>query len=174
MNGAGVAKVNGTELYYEVRGAGPPILLLHGFTLDRRMWSRQVEGLAAHHRVVTYDARGFGRSALPDGRPYRHCEDAAALCNHLGLHRVVAIGHSIGAHQTLELALSRPDLVAGWASVGMSGLGGIPFPEDVMKMFGALREAARTEGVEAAKTIGVEPGGSHRPARSRYWQTSLM
>jgi pimeloyl-ACP methyl ester carboxylesterase len=150
----GVAEVNGTELYYESRGAGPPILFLHGFTLDRRMWTGQRDALAKEHRVVTYDARGFGRSAVPDvQRQYKHCEDAAALCEHLGLRRVTVVGHSIGGHQMLELALTRPDLVAGWAAVGMSGLAGIPFPDDIMQTFGAVREAARGKGVDAAKTI---------------------
>src|SRR5262245_17718569 len=93
-----ITEVNGTRLYYEVRGAGPALLFLHGFTLDHRMWNRQVEDLAKAHQVITYDARGFGRSAMPGTEPYRHYEDAAALCEHLGLTRVIAIGHSIGAH----------------------------------------------------------------------------
>ena len=89
---------DGTRLHYEVHGTGPALLLLHGFTLDRRMWIRQID-LAKTHKVVCYDARGFGRSDLPTSETYRHYEDAAALCDYLGLQRVVAIGHSIGAHQ---------------------------------------------------------------------------
>jgi 3-oxoadipate enol-lactonase len=148
------AEVNGTKLYYEMSGSGSPILFLHGYTLDRRMWSRQVEALARSHRVVAYDARGFGRSALPeDDETYRHCDDAAALCEHLGLERVVAVGHSIGAHQMLELAVSRPDLVRGYVAVCMSGLDGIPFPPEVTAMFARMREVAKTEGVDAAKRI---------------------
>jgi 3-oxoadipate enol-lactonase len=149
----GTADVNGARLHYEIRGAGRPLVFLHGFTLDHRMWRSQAERLASSYRVLTYDARGFGRSALPDTTPYKHCEDAAALCEHLELRRVVAIGHSIGAHQMLELSLTRPDLVAGWASICMSGLASVPFPEDVMTMFGALRAAARDEGIEAAKRL---------------------
>jgi pimeloyl-ACP methyl ester carboxylesterase len=154
----GMADVNGTRLYYEIRGSGPTILFLHGFTLDRRTWNHQVEALANRFRVVTYDARGFGRSAMPTTEAYRHCDDAAALCEHLSLSPVVAVGHSIGGHQTLEFALTRPDLVAGWVSVCTAGLAGIPFPEELTKTFAAVRQAAREEGIAAAKRIWIQSG----------------
>lgn len=150
---AGFADVNGTRLYYEARGAGPVLLFLHGFTLDRRMWRPQVEALAGRHRVVSYDARGFGRSAMPGVSAYRHCDDAAALCEHLGLERVIAVGHSIGGHQTLELALDRPDLVAGWVSICTAGLGSVPFPDDISRMFAEIRKAARAGDLDAARAI---------------------
>ncbi len=155
---SGFADVNGTRLHYEIRGRGRPLVFLHGFTFDRRMWRLQAERLSTTHRVVTYDARGFGRSALPGTTPYKHCDDAAALCEHLGLRRVVAIGHSIGAHQMLELALTRQDLVAGWVSVCMSGLASVPFPADVVAMFATIRATAAAEGVAAAKRIWKRAG----------------
>jgi pimeloyl-ACP methyl ester carboxylesterase len=151
---SGFADVNGTRLHYEMSGEGPPMLLLHGFTLDRRMWRPQVEGLSSRFRVVAYDARGFGRSAMPVvGAPHRHCDDAAALCEHLRLGAVIAVGHSIGAHQLLELAIARPDLVRAYASLNGSGLASVPFPQDVLAMFGAIRAAVKSDGIDAAKRI---------------------
>ena len=163
---AGIVEVNGTRLYYEACGAGPPLLFLHGFTLDRRMWRRQVESLSDRYRVVTYDARGFGRSAMPGTDPYRHCDDAAALCEALGLRRVVAIGHSIGAHQLLELALERPDLIGAWVGVCTSGLASIPFSPDLLTMFATVRKAAGEKGIEEAKRAWGEAGW-FAPARER-------
>jgi pimeloyl-ACP methyl ester carboxylesterase len=153
------ASVNGTRIHYELHGQGdgPAIVLSHGFTLDRRMWARQVDLLALRFRVLAYDARGFGKSDLPSG-PYSHCEDADALCEHLGLKRVVAVGHSIGGHHMLELAIQRPDRVAAYVSVCTSGLGGIPFPEEVRSRYRAIQDAASKEGIDAAKRIWSQSG----------------
>jgi pimeloyl-ACP methyl ester carboxylesterase len=59
---AGVLVLPGARLAYEVTGAGAPVLLVHGFGLDMRMWDPQVEHLAGRFRVVRYDCRGFGAS----------------------------------------------------------------------------------------------------------------
>lgn len=61
----GFADINGTHLYYEIAGSGPSLVFIHGFTLDNRMWDDQFEVFAQHYRVLRYDARGFGKSALP-------------------------------------------------------------------------------------------------------------
>ncbi len=161
LHTTGIAHVGhdpGTQLAWEMRGSGPTLLFLHGFTLDQRMWRPQVEALAPHFRVVTYDARGFGRSALPGPEVFHQADDAAALCEHLGLAPVIAVGHSIGAHQMLELALTRPDLVSGFASVALSGLASVPFSADLRTLFGALSVTARAEGVAAAKALWAQAG----------------
>src|SRR5438093_758150 len=54
--------VNGTELFYEERGGGMAVVLLHGFPLDLRVWEGQVGALSDRWRVITVDMRGFGRS----------------------------------------------------------------------------------------------------------------
>lgn len=151
-----IASINGTRLYHECQGQGPTLLFIHGATLDHRMWRAQVAELANRFRVITYDVRGYGQSAMPDGE-FRHCEDAAALVDHLGLDRVVVIGHSIGALYALELALTRPDRIVGLVSLCMSGLGVPAFPEDTLAMFAAIRQAARGS-LAAAKAIWAASG----------------
>lgn len=157
----GIAELaSDVRIAYEIHGrdSGPTLLLLHGFTLDRRMWWPQVEALAPHFRVVSYDARGFGASSLPGPERFSHAEDAAALCEHLGLTQVIAVGHSIGAHQMLELALTRPDLVCGFAALALSGLSSVPFSDDLKALFAALDTTARSAGVASAKALWAASG----------------
>ena len=75
------------ELYYEDRGAGRPVVLIHGLLQDCRSWERQVGSLlAAGYRVISYDRRGFGRSSRPvDGYDFDTlASDLDALIAHLG------------------------------------------------------------------------------------------
>ena len=56
------------DLYYEDHGSGKPVVLIHGFPLNGASWEKQTRALlAAGHRVITYDRRGFGRSSQPPG-----------------------------------------------------------------------------------------------------------
>ena len=57
---------DGVNLYYEVHGQGPTILLTHGYSATSQMWAGQVEALSKDHRLVTWDMRGHGRSDSPD------------------------------------------------------------------------------------------------------------
>jgi len=153
------------KLAFDSAGTGRPILFLHGFTLDRRMWRRQMESLSKRFRTIAWDARGFGESPMPGTAPYKHCEDAAELCEALGVKNAIAVGHSIGGHHLLELALTRPDLISGFVAVALSGLASIPFPDDVQRLFGEVKQAAQ-RSVDEAKRIWSK-GGWFATARER-------
>ena len=87
------------DLYYEDHGAGPPVVLIHGYPLSSRAWDKQVPVLLeAGHRVITYDRRGFGQSSQPTvGYDYdTFAADLNALLEHLNLHDAVLAGHSMG------------------------------------------------------------------------------
>ncbi|WP_194905243.1 alpha/beta fold hydrolase [Catenulispora rubra] len=87
------------EIYYEDHGEGRPVVLIHGFPLSGRAWERQERALlAAGHRVVTYDRRGFGRSSQPTGG-YDYdtfAADLDKLLAALDLAEVDLAGHSMG------------------------------------------------------------------------------
>ncbi|MDP2330522.1 MAG: alpha/beta fold hydrolase [Reyranella sp.] len=55
---------DGVEIYYEVHGSGPPLLLTHGYSSTGEMWHGQVEALSRHHQLVLWDMRGHGRSKV--------------------------------------------------------------------------------------------------------------
>jgi pimeloyl-ACP methyl ester carboxylesterase len=102
-----VAAVNGTTLYTEVRGTGPPVLIIPGGAEDAEGWRPVAERIAGH-TVVTYDRRGTlrsGRADWPGGGAAQHADDAAALLETLGLGRAIVLGGSSGGVIAVQLAL---------------------------------------------------------------------
>src|SRR3954462_9944295 len=87
------------DLYYEDHGSGSPVVLIHGYPLSSRAWDRQIPPLvAAGHRVITYDRRGFGLSSQPmSGYDFdTFAADLKALMDALDLQDATLIGHSMG------------------------------------------------------------------------------
>jgi pimeloyl-ACP methyl ester carboxylesterase len=87
------------EIYYEDHGSGSPVVLIHGWPLNGDAWEKQTAALlAAGHRVITYDRRGFGRSSKPAiGYNYdTFAGDLDALLRGLDLSGVSLVGHSMG------------------------------------------------------------------------------
>jgi non-heme chloroperoxidase len=87
------------EIYYEDHGSGSPVVLIHGWPLNGDAWEKQTAAsLAAGHRVITYDRRGFGRSSKPSvGYNYdTFAADLNALLSALDLTGVSLVGHSMG------------------------------------------------------------------------------
>lgn len=106
-------------VFYAERGAGPPLLCLHGAGGSHTHWGHALAGLADVARVIAPDLPGHGRSA-PPGRTSVAAYGAAALAllDELGLERALLAGHSMGAAAALEAALAAPERVAGLALVG--------------------------------------------------------
>ena len=93
------------ELHYEDVGSGTPVVLIHGWPLSGRSWENQVPALvAAGHRVITYDRRGFGASSQPwGGYDYDSLTaDLHALLEHLDLHDVTLVGFSMGGGEVVR------------------------------------------------------------------------
>ncbi|WP_139007246.1 alpha/beta fold hydrolase [Arthrobacter crystallopoietes] len=106
---------DGTSIYYEVNGSGPPLLLIAGTGCDHLWWSLQVEDLAQDFTVITCNSRGSGRSTIyPNVEDYSSevmADDMAALVRHLDLGPVHVVGHSLGSCIAQQLAIRHPDLV---------------------------------------------------------------
>ncbi len=149
---AGYAPVNGTRLYYEVGGSGPALVFLHAFGCDRRLWDAQAAHFSRRYRVVRYDARGYGNSDVPGREPYAHGEDLRALLDHLDISDAALCGASMGGQNAIELALRHPGRVRALVLVSAS-LQGFPFSREIVALFSAMNQAARTSGVEAARAL---------------------
>jgi len=137
---SGVAGVNGTRLYYETRGRGRAVVLIHGGLVDSRQWDDQMAPLAKQHRVVRYDLRGFGRSAAPSG-PFSPIDDLRALFDFLKIDRATLVGLSLGGIIAADFALEYPDRVDRLVLSG-PGLRGDTQPPDE-KSLNAYRLGAR-------------------------------
>jgi len=108
-------KLAGAELACDVRGDGPVVLFLHAFPLDLSMWDPQAAALEGTHRVVRFDARGFGGSPAGDGllTMERIADDAAALLDHLGASRAVVCGLSMGGYAAFAMVRRHADRLRG-------------------------------------------------------------
>jgi 3-oxoadipate enol-lactonase len=110
------AKANGQRVRYDDSGGeGPPVVLAHGFLMDREMFAPQVEALAPEFRVVTWDERGFGETEF-DGQPFSYWDsarDCLGLLDHLGIEQAVLGGMSQGGFLSLRAALLAPHRVKG-------------------------------------------------------------
>ena len=110
-------KINrdGIEIYYEVHGSGPPLLLTHGYSSTSAMWQGQIEALSKHHKLVLWDMRGHGQSDYPDDpRAYSEAltvADMAALLDEVGAHSAIVGGLSLGGYMSLAFYRAHPERV---------------------------------------------------------------
>lgn len=147
----GFAQVNDTRLYYEVAGSGQPLALLHGFSLDTRMWDDQFEAFAQHYQVVRYDLRGFGQSARPASDPYTHPDDLKALLQSLKIDPAHIVGLSLGGGIAIDFALTYPEATRSLITIDGT-LGGYRWAKD----WGGPRATAQSAGVAAAREVWLD------------------
>lgn len=106
-------ETDGAEIAYEVRGDGPPLVLIHGSWADHETWNLISGSLAGSFRVITYSRRGHSLSTRPRGPMTRtdHVRDLVAVIERLAGGPAHLVGNSFGALVSLALISERPDLV---------------------------------------------------------------
>jgi 3-oxoadipate enol-lactonase len=108
-----VVRANDINIYYELHGAGKPVVFINGLGYDLWMWHKMVPGLAKHFQVITFDNRGSGKTDKPPG-PYSAqmlADDTTALLQALSIDRAIIIGHSMGGFIAQALAINYPEVV---------------------------------------------------------------
>jgi pimeloyl-ACP methyl ester carboxylesterase len=148
----GFAEVNDTRLYYEIVGKGHPLVLIHGFTCNTKVWDDQFEVFAKHFKVMRYDMRGFGKSALPTiGKEYSHTEDLKALLNQLGIDYAYIIGSSMGGRIALDFTLEYPEVTKALILVDSSVGGYQGWSKTSVKSDESFEKKVKEKGWEVAK-----------------------
>jgi len=103
---------DGVKIYYEDQGAGPAVLLSHGYSATSQMWRGQIQPLTANYRLITWDMRGHGMTDSPDD-PAQYSEahtvgDMAAILRACGVDRAVIGGLSLGGYMSLAFHVAHP------------------------------------------------------------------
>ena len=129
---------NGIELYYEVHGAGKPLVLISGLGYTLWQWHRMVPYLAERFKVIVFDNRGVGQSDKPAG-PYTaqmFAADTAGLLDALGIEKAVIVGHSMGGFVAQAMALDFPQRVEKLilCSTNFGGPHHVPVTPEAMKV----------------------------------------
>lgn len=117
-----MAPVNGVHLYYEVTGSGYPLLFAHEFAGDYRSWEPQVRHFARRYQVITYNARGYPPSDVPeDVNAYSQelaAKDIVGLLQHLHIAQAHLVGLSMGGYAVLHVGLSHPSVARSLVVAG--------------------------------------------------------
>lgn len=155
------------HLAYDDIGSGPPVVLLHDGTLDRRVWGPQLDRLPGY-RLLVLDARGHGESSTPT-RPYQRADDVIALLDHLDLPAAFLVGQSMGGTTALDTALDHPERVSG---VVVSGCGtsqqywrGAFLVDLLGRQLAAVRRRDTDEYIEVFLRMWVD-GPTRRPEQT--------
>jgi len=133
---------DGTRLYYEEAGGGTPLIFIHEFAGDHRSWEPQMRFFSRYFRCITYAARGFPPSDVPeDGERYSQAharDDVIAVLEHLKIDRAHVVGLSMGGFAALHVGISYPKRARSLVIAGC-GYGAEP---DKKEKFRAECEAA--------------------------------
>src|ERR1700731_3978917 len=103
---------DGVQLYFEEAGSGTPILFVHEFAADYASWEPQMRYFSRRHRCISYSARGYTPSHIPDAAEaysYKHFrDDVIAMLDHLKIPAAHLVGLSMGAYSALHAGIEAP------------------------------------------------------------------
>lgn len=176
-----LVQANGTELYHEVRGAGPTLLFISGATGDATTFQRVAEELADEFTVITYDRRGNSRSPRPAGWTHttvdEQADDAAGLLAALNHAPALVYGNSSGAIIALNLLLRHPESVRGAILHEPPLLSILDQPEDALvpvqpKINQAMAEGKPSQAVEVFLRFAI--GDANFERMDEQFRTRLL
>ena len=165
------------DLIAEVTGRGRPVILIHGWAVDRRMWAAQIPALKRRFKVITFDRRGFGQSTCPAGLD-QELDDLDALLDHFKLDEAAFVGMSQGGRIAMRYAASRPNRVTALVLQGapLDGLTPPSFDPSIVptaKLAALLRAGNRGEMIQLLSDHVLMERDSRSPTARAALQTML-
>ena len=147
------ANVNGVKLYVEETGTGYPIVFVHEFAADHREWETQVRYFARNYRCITYAARGYLPSDVPDDPAAYHytnfADDIGVVMRHCGVAKAHIVGLSQGAYATLIFALRHPEMASALVAAGVGSGSPHEQRDDFRKQCAVVAQRFLSEGMPA-------------------------
>jgi len=150
-----VHHIRAASIFCRTQGSGVPVVLIHGFGLDQRMWDDQAPALAERFCVIRYDMRGYGRSSLPISGAYSHADDLQDLLGALNARPAHVIGLSNGARVAARFALTHPKSVRSLVLVD-AALDGHVWSSDWQERWSAIVAAAKAGSLARARRLWLE------------------
>ncbi len=140
------------KLYFEETGSGYPLIFVHEFGGDYRSWDAQVRCFARHYRCITFNARGFPPSDVPEGNAaygYEHAAaDIAAVMRHLDIDRAHVVGLSMGGYAALVFSLRYPGMSSAVVVAGCGSGSDSSTREAYLRDMPARADLLLAEGIE--------------------------
>ena len=168
------------KIYYEERGKGTPLILLHGHSLDTRMWDEQFDDFAQGHRTIRLDFRGYGRSSEQrEDFQHTHVDDVLTVMDSLKIEKAHIVGLSMGAFVAGDMLAMYPERMLS-CTLASGSIRNSPGPAEPMTEEESLKRdkeiaTLKKKGIEAYKQEWHEAlmssGGSQRERmRQPLWQ----
>lgn len=153
------AQVNGISIYYEEHGSGFPLVWSHEFAGDYRSWKPQVQFFSRRYRVITYNARGYPPTDVPecidDYTQDQSVDDLKGLLDYLGIELAHIGGLSMGGNVALNFGLTYPALARSLIVAGTGS--GSTDPEVFRKNVTQRAEQMRAGGMESMADYSISP-----------------
>ncbi len=167
------ALVNGVNLFYEVVGEGTPLVFVHEFAGESQSWRQQVSFFSRRYRTITFNARGYPPSDVPDSpaaySQQQAVEDIKGVLDHLKIPKAHVCGLSMGGYATLHFGLTYPDRALSLTVAGCgygSGAHREQFKKDSEELARRLEEEGMakvaetyTRGPARVQFLRKDPGG---------------
>ena len=153
------AMIDGVAIYYESHGEGFPLVWSHEFAGDYRSWEDQVRFFSRRYRVITYNARGYPPSDVPDDpdaySQERSVEDLKCLLDHLGIESAHIGGLSMGGSVALHFGIRYPNMARSLIVAG-AGTGSVD-PDEFRRTANRLADQMEIHGMQAMSDYAKGP-----------------